>query len=441
MMKHLCTFNHPCLSPIICCCDPIPGNGPIVVSHFYPRGSVQSLLDNPIGKSGLTPTIKATLICELVCGLCYLHSEGVVHGGLKPCKLLLDDHLHLHISGFPTTALLAAKIVSAKKAGHANHAAPEVFERKDSSNSALERRSKVDIYSLGFIIYELFGNTKWAENLDDGEIARRGRENIRPPLPGGINVRLGDLICRCSMHFQFASDVQCECVVERGLAVGPSDLIIASLPDAIPEFVKTKGPVPSLGVGDRHISNGSDRAEVIPPFSDIISRLNDRFPSLPSSSGWRTWADLPKSLQMAAALASPKLYLVYWRYVARFVGSYCGALIIDPDISDPWKQACMECRIVMEVLRRSRSINPFEIVEAETRKLLSALSADSRYAGEDREKRDLTIPLLDGTGPDDPPVSEGLAGDNASIEQSEAFHSPYGDSDSGAGGVGLPKGD
>jgi serine/threonine protein kinase len=272
MMKRFCTLNHPCLSPIIYCCDPLPKNGPILVSHFYARGSLQSILEVPIGKSRLTSTKKSMLICELVCGLFYLHCEGIVHGELTPRKFLLDDDLHLHISGFAISSLLDARVIYSQNAlgtCSPQYAAPELFDRTDSSNSSLERQSKIDVYALGFIIYELFGNAKWAEGLSQAEFERRARENVRPALPEGINVRLGEFICRCwdsdpdkrptidevlrdmaSMHFQFVPDVDCESVLKRALAISLSDLITASLAGPIPAFQGIRFPDPgTVGPG------------------------------------------------------------------------------------------------------------------------------------------------------------------------------------------------
>jgi hypothetical protein len=80
IMARFRKFNHPCLSPIVCCCDQIPGNGPIIVNNFHPRTSVQSLLDNPIGEFHLASTMKSVFICELVYGRFSFHCEGSFTG-------------------------------------------------------------------------------------------------------------------------------------------------------------------------------------------------------------------------------------------------------------------------------------------------------------------------------------------------------------------------
>jgi serine/threonine protein kinase len=393
IMKRFCTFNHPCLSPIVYCCDPIPGNGPILVSNFYPRYSVQSLLEITSEKSGLTSTIKSMFICELVCGLFYLHSEQVIHGQLRPCKLLLDDDFHLHISGFTTTSLLGAKVVYSDRVGIANYAAPEVFEGADTPNSTFEGRSKVDIYSLGFIMYELFGNANWAEDLGPGEIARRARENLRPALPGGINVRLGNLISRCwdsdpdkrpiieavlhemaSMRFQFVSDVDCASVVKRALAVGPSDLITASLPAAVPQFETT--PDPDKKSDDSENPNGSDHPDghgATLPFGRVMRILIDYFHSLHLDSKWNPvdkWRDifLEEGPAKVQEVTEPD-----WTKIANFIIQCCTFLLTAVGVPEPFLPACGECRTAVRKALSDGDQNLSSIVEAAARELHSAI--------------------------------------------------------------------
>jgi hypothetical protein len=395
LMKRFCTFNHPCLSPIAYCCDPIPGNGPIIVSHFCPRGSIQSLLEIPIAESALTSTLKAVLICELVSGLFYLHFEQVIHGQLKPCNLILDDDFHLHISGFATTSLLGAKLVSSQRSGITHYAAPEIFEGSDSRKSTFERRSKIDIYSLGFIIYELFGNPKRTQDLRSAQLAFRARTNERPALPGGINVRLGNLISRCwdsdpdkrptieevlremaSMRFQFVSDVDCELVMNRALAVGPSDLITSSLPDGVPAFEATPVPQADKKPGDSETPNGSDRGGALPvilPFGRVMRMLIDYFDSLNLNPEWNlvdTWRDifLEEGPAKVQEVREPP-----WNKIANFIIRYCTELLSAGGICKPFRRACRECRSAIETALRHRDPNLSFMVADATRKLHSSI--------------------------------------------------------------------
>jgi serine/threonine protein kinase len=321
-------------------------------------------------------------LCELVCGLFYLHSEKVVHGELTPCKLLLDDDFHLHISGFATTSLLTDKIICSKKVGHANYAPPEVFERKDSPNSTFERRSKIDIYSLGFIICELFGNAKWARGLGRSEISRQARENIRPALPGGINRRLGELICRCwdsdpdkrptieevlremsSMRFQFVPDVDCASVVRRALAVGPSDLITASLPEYIPEFEPMPPPC-SIGI---------DEADEDRPFATLISELIDYFQSAQLDSMWNPVDAWRSALSERETLKVRETECVDWNTIANFIVRYCREVLPALESSQVSTEAFNECRNEIESALHGGAQNLQSIIEAQTRTLHSLL--------------------------------------------------------------------
>jgi serine/threonine protein kinase len=332
----------------------------------------------------------------LVCGLFNLHYEQVIHGQLRPGKLLLDDNFHLHISGFATTSLLAAKVVCSKTVCISNYACPEIFERNESPNSPFERRSKVDIYSLAFIIYELFGNAKWAEGLGPGEIQRRARENVRPALPGGINVRLRELISRCwdwdpdkrptieevlrevsSMYFQFASDVDCQSVVKRALAIGPSDLITLSLPAAVPAFLTTPlRPLSDKMDCDPRDPNGSHGTRSIPPalgFGRVMRALIDYFESLVLKSCWNPtdkWHDLgleerPGRIREVAEID--------WNKIANFIIQYCHELLDASRVPESLRGVCTHClAAIAETLSRSDQ-NLSSIVEAAARELYSAI--------------------------------------------------------------------
>ncbi|KAL0230960.1 hypothetical protein GEMRC1_010365 [Eukaryota sp. GEM-RC1] len=104
-----------------------------------------SSLPTPNSLSPLTLRY-AKELCE---GVKFLHQKSVVHGDLKPSKILLVDG-HVRLSGFSNAKHLVNDDVDDDDVSFAvtpKYTSPDQFERSLSTAS--------DIYSLGIVLYEL----------------------------------------------------------------------------------------------------------------------------------------------------------------------------------------------------------------------------------------------------------------------------------------------
>lgn len=111
---------------------------------------------------------KWRLFRELVNGLDYIHSQGLIHRDLKPGNIFLDmdDHVKIGDFGLATAAIKAKTTVGSitmmdtedtkdsaltSQIGTTFYVAPEVTK----STGKVNYTNKVDIYSLGVIFFEM----------------------------------------------------------------------------------------------------------------------------------------------------------------------------------------------------------------------------------------------------------------------------------------------
>lgn len=96
-----------------------------------------------------TPEIQ-TFTYGIVQGLKYLHSKHIIHRDLKLGNLFVDDKMNIKIGDFGlATKLEFEKEKKRTVCGTPNYIAPEILEGKGYTY-------KVDIWSIGVIIYTLY---------------------------------------------------------------------------------------------------------------------------------------------------------------------------------------------------------------------------------------------------------------------------------------------
>ncbi|TMW57075.1 hypothetical protein Poli38472_003000 [Pythium oligandrum] len=187
-----------------------------IISEYCSRGSLRDVLQRARGDQALSWSTKVRLALGIAYGIQYLHNSNppMIHRDLKSPNVLVDDSWHAKIADFGT--LRFAEIVSSVKRSTEVHTraspskpdqsmvmtglvgttrwmAPEVI-RGDKIYT-----SKVDIYSLGLILWELiegklpFETTRWNHEIEDYVL-----RDIRPVIQGELcPMRWRSLIMGC----------------------------------------------------------------------------------------------------------------------------------------------------------------------------------------------------------------------------------------------------
>ena len=136
--------------------------------------------------------LRAVLACSLS-GLQFLHSNGVVHGDIKPSNLLVDSQGRVKLGDFGLARRASDEGGSLLK-GTTKYMAPELLSPQFGAVGPAS-----DLYSLGFSAYELMCGKEFetlvpwagqlrpgqADRLDDVARCRRSHPAARPSCVGG----------------------------------------------------------------------------------------------------------------------------------------------------------------------------------------------------------------------------------------------------------------
>lgn len=172
--------------------EPIQDNFCIYL-EYLPGGSLAKLLYNLGALSEVTVRAYLTQILK---GLVYLHSNGVIHRDIKGANILLDSNGKVKLSDFGCSKQYknidteSGFITSIK--GSLPWMAPEVIKQKGYGR-------KADIWSVGCVALEMLTAQKpW--NTEDNHVIFMMKiitDNIIPDIPDGISDSAKDFLKNC----------------------------------------------------------------------------------------------------------------------------------------------------------------------------------------------------------------------------------------------------
>ncbi|XP_072929704.1 eIF-2-alpha kinase GCN2 [Epargyreus clarus] len=131
--------------------------------EFCEKNTLRQAIDNGLYQEHFRAW---RLFREILEGLAHVHQKGMIHRDLKPVNIFLDSNDHVKIGDFglatkvftglpiddkPKSAEEADGLLTGK-VGTALYVAPELQQ----SNTKVIYNQKVDIYSLGIILFEMF---------------------------------------------------------------------------------------------------------------------------------------------------------------------------------------------------------------------------------------------------------------------------------------------
>lgn len=113
------------------------------------------LFDKIVSVGGFDEPGARHFFLQILAGLEYCHSKGVIHRDMKPENLLLGDKEVLKISDFGLSNIISSREqLLGTHCGSEKYAAPEVMQTTDAY-----RGPPVDIWSCGVILYIMVGGS------------------------------------------------------------------------------------------------------------------------------------------------------------------------------------------------------------------------------------------------------------------------------------------
>lgn len=163
-----------------------------LVMEYMPKGSLFDVLQDK--KQALDWGVRMRIAIDMVSGLAFLHSKGILHRDIKSLNVLLDEHDKAKLTDFGLSRVKNAtksRTASHKMIGTLPWMAPELFKQRSTYTQ------KSDIYSLGVTFWELASRKiPYAEDAAEA-IPTFVREGAREDIPEDCPQNFAYLIQQC----------------------------------------------------------------------------------------------------------------------------------------------------------------------------------------------------------------------------------------------------
>ncbi|KAG0252473.1 hypothetical protein DFQ27_008058, partial [Actinomortierella ambigua] len=166
-----------------------------VVTDFADGGSLKAAIDKGLKD---WPTMKR-FAREMVLGLAYIHSEGVLHLDLKSENVLLTNRFEVKLCDFGRATIKSTSVATNStetQQGAVRWMAPELFVDRPMCST------KSDVYSLGMVMWEMAANctTPFKAYHDNATVIALVKDGKREHLPVGTPAHYRAWVEQCWDH-------------------------------------------------------------------------------------------------------------------------------------------------------------------------------------------------------------------------------------------------
>lgn len=185
----MCNIHHPCVLELVGAHVTEPY---CIITRFCSGRSLFDRLHRAKMLQPLTQTELTKIAYQVASGMCYLHSQKIVHRDLKTLNILLDDKNNACIADFGLSGKLEGNETPFESVGTPHYSAPEILVRTRNYDN------KVDVYSYAIVLWEML--TKEVPFND--KVLDKIYEHVvtfgwRLPIPSEASPGLVKLITQC----------------------------------------------------------------------------------------------------------------------------------------------------------------------------------------------------------------------------------------------------
>jgi len=141
-----------------------------IAMEYSKYGNLRDFQRNILKRNILSEQLLCYIIYQILTGLKYCHQCKIAHFDLKPQNITVDDYLNFKIIDFSISldySKITSKTIKLPFRGTSFYIAPEVISSKSIDVKDL---NKVDLYSLGVILYNLaFGQYPYNLSAEDAK--------------------------------------------------------------------------------------------------------------------------------------------------------------------------------------------------------------------------------------------------------------------------------
>lgn len=159
-----------------------PNDSPLTISKLY-KDNLFNAVFNKAGKDALSVKDKLSISTNIAQGLAAIHKQGLVHGDIKLCNILLlikgdlDDYQKAVIGDLGTMGPAGKEI---KSGTTYIYMAPEIFSemKKPVKNRSIMLEPSIDIWATGIVLSALFYPAIFTAHFKEAEAAKKEGRNI-----------------------------------------------------------------------------------------------------------------------------------------------------------------------------------------------------------------------------------------------------------------------